>query len=211
MVVAGVRVGLAVGDLDAAVLVVQEDEADADRAEGEAGDEPHPLRGREPADLVEHLARGLGARDVRVDARGEGEQDALRAHAGLEPEVPHGADHDRHAGHKIHGAGLGHREAAGPDEQEEVAELLDELVINCTRRHDPALAALAPQERVGDEDAVDEVVPEVACVEIKILRRVRAESSRRPPRHRCDACSMAWRCRFLAARPSQDGRVIAEK
>ena len=22
---------------------------------------------------------------------------------------------------------------------------------------------------------------------------------------------MAWRCRFLAARPSQDGRVIAEK
>ena len=43
------------------------------------------------------------------------------------------------------------------------------------------------------------------------LRRVRAESSHRPPRHRRDACSMAWRCRFLAARPSQDGRVIAEK
>ena len=37
------------------------------------------------------------------------------------------------------------------------------------------------------------------CVEIKILRRVR------PPRHRRDACSMAWRCRFLAARPSQVG------
>ena len=49
------------------------------------------------------------------------------------------------------------------------------------------------------------------CVEIKILRRVRAESSRRPPRHRRDACSMAWRCRFLTARRSQDGRVIAEK
>ena len=31
------------------------------------------------------------------------------------------------------------------------------------------------------------------------------------PRHRRDACSMAWRCRFLAARPSQDGRVITEK
>ena len=29
------------------------------------------------------------------------------------------------------------------------------------------------------------------CVEIKILRRVRAESSRRPPRHRREACSMA--------------------
>ena len=40
-------------------------------------------------------------------------------------------------------------------------------------------------------------------VEIKIFRRLRAESSRRPPRHRRDACSMAWRCRFLAARPSQ--------
>ena len=48
------------------------------------------------------------------------------------------------------------------------------------------------------------------CVEIK-SRRVRAESSPRPPRHRRDACSMAWRCRFLTARPSQDGRVIAEK
>ena len=41
------------------------------------------------------------------------------------------------------------------------------------------------------------------CVEIKILRRARAESSRRPPRHRRDACSIAWRCRFLTARRSQ--------
>ena len=45
----------------------------------------------------------------------------------------------------------------------------------------------------------------------QILRRVRAESSRRPPRHRREACSMAWRCRFLTARPSQRGHVIAEK
>ena len=29
--------------------------------------------------------------------------------------------------------------------------------------------------------------------------------------NRRDACSMAWRCRFHAARPSQDGRAIAEK
>jgi len=53
-----------------------------------------------------------------------------------------------------------------------------------------------------------------SCVEIKILRRVRAESliesSRRPPRHRRDACSMAWRCRFPAARRSEHGRVNAE-
>ena len=39
--------------------------------------------------------------------------------------------------------------------------------------------------------------------------RVRSESPRRPPRHRRDTCSMAWRCRFLAARRSQRGRVIA--
>jgi hypothetical protein len=51
----------------------------------------------------------------------------------------------------------------------------------------------------------------MTCVDIKILRRVRAGSSRRPPRHRRDACSMAWRCRCLAARRSQDGRVIAEE
>ena len=49
-----------------------------------------------------------------------------------------------------------------------------------------------------------------SSAEIKILPRVRAESSRRPPRHRRDACSIAWRCRLLAARPSQHGRVIAE-
>ena len=49
------------------------------------------------------------------------------------------------------------------------------------------------------------------CVETKILRRVRAESSRRPPRHRRDACSTAWRCEFLTARPSQDGRVVATR
>ena len=39
-------------------------------------------------------------------------------------------------------------------------------------------------------------------VEIKILR---------PPRHRRDACSMAWPCRFPTARRSQRGHAIAEK
>ena len=57
--------------------------------------------------------------------------------------------------------------------------------------------------------AMSEVVA-ASCVEIKISRRVRTEASRRPPRHRRDACSMSWRCRFLAARPNQDGRVIAD-
>ena len=50
-----------------------------------------------------------------------------------------------------------------------------------------------------------------SCVEIKIFRRVRPESSRRPPRHRRDACSMAWRGGSLTARRSQHGRVIAGK
>jgi len=39
----------------------------------------------------------------------------------------------------------------------------------------------------------------------------RDDGAARPPRHRRDASSMAWHGRFLAARPSQDGRVIAEK
>ena len=68
-----------------------------------------------------------------------------------------------------------------------------------------------------DDDVIVDVYVEVdvgqrrcgvaPCVEIKILRRLRAESPRRPPRHRRDACSMAWRCRFLTARPSQDGCI----
>ena len=48
--------------------------------------------------------------------------------------------------------------------------------------------------------AATALVNVAVCVEIKVLRRVRAESSRLPPRHRRDACSMAWRCRFLTAR-----------
>ena len=70
---------------------------------------------------------------------------------------------------------------------------------------DAAVAFIRKHERAGGRVYVH------CCAKIKILRRVRAESSRRPPRHRCDTCSMAWRCRFLAARPSQIGRVIAEK
>ena len=47
------------------------------------------------------------------------------------------------------------------------------------------------------------------CVEIKILWRVRAESSRRPPRHRRDACSAAWRCRVPNWLISTQGRTRA--
>ena len=68
------------------------------------------------------------------------------------------------------------------------------------------LAALLVDGRAGGAQRVD-----ATCVEIKTLRRVRAESSRRSPRHRRDACSMAWRCRFVTARRGQHGRIIAEK
>jgi hypothetical protein len=61
--------------------------------------------------------------------------------------------------------------------------------------HDPANAVLFPFVSVWKSN----------------LRRVRPESPRRPPRHRRDACSMAWRCRFLTVRRSQRGHVIAEK
>ena len=49
-------------------------------------------------------------------------------------------------------------------------------------------------EREGVENAqfYKDVQHVQDCVEIKILRRVRAASSRRPPRRRRDACSMAW-------------------
>ena len=43
--------------------------------------------------------------------------------------------------------------------------------------------------------------------EVWVHRALLADKRRtlcRHPRHRRDACSMAWRCRFLAARPSQD-------
>ena len=80
----------------------------------------------------------------------------------------------------------------------------------------PTLAVLLETPQVdepeggggAEQEAADRLE---ACVEIKILRRVRPESSRRPPRHRRDACSTAWRRRFLADRPSQGGRVVAEK
>ena len=89
-----------------------------------------------------------------------------------------------------------------------------EQLAKATRNAETSTGAQIRFER-GDATALpladDSVDAVVSCVEIKILRRVRAESSRRPPRHRRNACSMAWRCRFLAARPSQHGRVIAEK
>ena len=67
----------------------------------------------------------------------------------------------------------------------------------------PRLVVPVPQLLIANRQRQEEAVPAVArregvltCVEIKILRSVR---------------STAWRCLFLTARPSQDGRAIAEK
>ena len=61
---------------------------------------------------------------------------------------------------------------------------------------DGEAAAVAGGHRRGGELGADGIAVRLegvlACVEIKILRRVCAESSRRPPRRRRDACSMAW-------------------
>ena len=75
---------------------------------------------------------------------------------------------------------------------------------------DARAVAGADEEPDPGADAVPDAAAR-ACVEIKISRRVRAESARRPPRRRRGVCSMAWRCRFRTARRSQHGRVVAEK
>ena len=86
--------------------------------------------------------------------------------------------------------------------------LRDEVVIKHQPRPvlalDPAHVVAAVGGSPFVRDNSKELV--VACVAIKILRRVRPESSRRPPRHRRDTCSMAWRYRFLTARRNQRGQ-----
>ena len=85
--------------------------------------------------------------------------------------------------------------------------LRDEVVVEDEPRPvlalDPAHVVAAVGRPPFVRDNGKELV--VACVAIKILRRVR------PPRHRRDACSMAWRCRFPTARQSQHGRVIGAR
>ena len=51
-------------------------------------------------------------------------------------------------------------------------------------------------------EALSSLLPQIACVEIKLSLRVSATAESWPPRHGRDACSMAWRCRFLTARPN---------
>ena len=89
------------------------------------------------------------------------------------------------------------REAA---EQKRAPPTLEEQL-----EHEKARAAALEDELKAARGETEAWVR--ACVEIKILRRVRAESSLRPPRHRRDACSMAWRCQFLIARRAERQRT----
>ena len=69
----------------------------------------------------------------------------------------------------------------------------------------PGVEVYAKCEYFNPLASVKDRLAVAICVEIKVLRRVRPESPRRPPRHRRDACLMAWQWRrFLAARPRHD-------
>ena len=65
------------------------------------------------------------------------------------------------------------------------------------------------EEFVNDETPALTAEALLGAVWKSNLRRVRPESPRQSPCHRRGTCSMAWRCRFLTARRSQPGRVIA--
>jgi hypothetical protein len=91
----------------------------------------------------------------------------------------------------------------------EVEETVDDLVAK-----QPVKLKYTYEERRGEEGqklALPPVFGGVGLCGNQNFTVRSAESSRRPPRHRRDACSMAWWCSSLTARSSQDGRVIAEK
>ena len=93
------------------------------------------------------------------------------------------------------------------DEFESALELRVASALEASWSRSPPKAAAAVKDalarRPARRDSGASRVGVVNCVEIKILRRVRAESSRRPPRHRRSTCSMALQCRFITARRSQ--------
>ena len=85
------------------------------------------------------------------------------------------------------------------------------LLPCCCDQH--GLVAAHPENRLCETMAQHpeliwiKTVHVLACVEIKILRRVRVVL------HAIDATPAGWRsgCRFLTAQRTQHGRVIAEK
>ena len=78
------------------------------------------------------------------------------------------------------------------------------------RRHSPPPPVAVPPPLFVPPPPEPTSVVVQSCVEIKFTPLVQNRRYR-PPRHRRDACSMAWRCRFLTARRNQRGRAIAGK
>ena len=93
--------------------------------------------------------------------------------------------------------------------KEEAAKILDVNVDDdadaIKKKYRKLALKLHPDKNRDDPEATQKFQRIVeACVESNCC------GASRPACHRRDACSMAWRCRFLAARRSQHGHVIAD-
>ena len=86
---------------------------------------------------------------------------------------------------------------------------MDALVKQCEAAGEAVKTAKAGGDAADIKAKVAALVK--ISAQVKLSRRVSATAESWPPRHGRDACSMAWRCRFLTARPSLVGRAIAEK
>ena len=77
------------------------------------------------------------------------------------------------------------------------------------RQHHLAVRIRADEIEAAEDaaDAEPRTAPEVNSGAERCMNQTVATR----PRHRRDACSMAWRYRFLTTRRSQHGRVIAEQ
>jgi hypothetical protein len=75
------------------------------------------------------------------------------------------------------------------------------------RPHAPPLRRVPRLRRARHQGPRPPLPGRVRLCGNQILRRVRPESPRRPPRHRRETCSMAWRCGSLTARRSQHDRT----
>ena len=93
-------------------------------------------------------------------------------------------------------------------------EVVGAQVIPYARKHmihdEPEHAQDDERRGIGGDMEVRRQLADDLCIN-QFSGRVSTSAGSWPPRHRRDACSMVWRCRFLTARSSQDGRVIAEK
>ena len=160
--VTAVAVGVATGR-GRAVLVAEEDEADAHGAEAEEGDR----RGaqRDGLRVLVDLGHALGGGEVDVDAAAEGEDHADRLRADrVQGDDDDAAEEHREAAHEVEDERLGRLQGAlvGVGQDEIVGELLRELVVDGREGDGPGDGAGAVPEGGADEETVAQVVHEVA-------------------------------------------------